>query len=257
MTTEKNDVVDDYSSRFAFYEKSRPRYPRVFLSSLLEYLDGRDRPEIVDLACGTGILSESISILDCNITLIEPNRNMLLQAINKFGLSPQLSGYFVAGAELLPLRDSFADAVIVGQAFHWFNFKQAICEIKRVLKPTGKLIMLWNERQRFSGEQEDVYIKLLAKYCKNQEDKDGFDIGELRRVLFPKSELSTFCFENALCLSGFLNLVFSFSGMPTEKDTSFLEFKHELQDFYHYSKQDQGMVLSYKTIALSVDANDL
>jgi SAM-dependent methyltransferase len=49
-------------------------------------------------------------------------------------------------AESMPLPDGVADAVTVGQAFHWFDASRAAPEIRRVLKPAGRLALVWNRR---------------------------------------------------------------------------------------------------------------
>jgi SAM-dependent methyltransferase len=47
-------------------------------------------------------------------------------------------------AEALPLPDQSADAVLCGQAMHWFDLDRALPEIARVLTPGGVLAGLWN-----------------------------------------------------------------------------------------------------------------
>jgi SAM-dependent methyltransferase len=47
-------------------------------------------------------------------------------------------------AEEIPLPDGGADAVLVGQALHWFDMDRALPEIARVLTPGGVLAGLWN-----------------------------------------------------------------------------------------------------------------
>ena len=49
-------------------------------------------------------------------------------------------------AEAMPLPDDSADAVTVGQAFHWFDGPAALAEIERVLRPGGALALAWNRR---------------------------------------------------------------------------------------------------------------
>ena len=51
-------------------------------------------------------------------------------------------------AETLPLGDGAADAIVAGQAFHWFDGPATLEEFYRVLRPGGRLGLIWNHRDR-------------------------------------------------------------------------------------------------------------
>jgi SAM-dependent methyltransferase len=48
-------------------------------------------------------------------------------------------------AEALPLAGRSVDAVVAGQAFHWFDAARFVDEAARVLRPGGTVGVLWNE----------------------------------------------------------------------------------------------------------------
>jgi SAM-dependent methyltransferase len=52
----------------------------------------------------------------------------------------------VGSAEALPVDDASVDAVVAGQAAHWFDPAPAAREIRRVLRPGGVLGLIWNTR---------------------------------------------------------------------------------------------------------------
>jgi SAM-dependent methyltransferase len=95
---------------------------------------------VVDLAAGTGRLSRELLELGASVTAVEPVDEM--RALIAGARS-------VAGtAEAIPLPDGSADAVFVGEAFHWFDAPTALAEIARVLRPRGGLAIMWNVGQR-------------------------------------------------------------------------------------------------------------
>ncbi len=97
-------------------------------------------PDVLDLGAGTGKLTGGLVALGHRVTAVEPDPAMLAQ------LRALLPGVTApaGGAEEIPLPDASVDAVVVGQAFHWFDQERALPEIARVLRPGGVLGALWN-----------------------------------------------------------------------------------------------------------------
>jgi SAM-dependent methyltransferase len=121
------------------YARARPGYPAGAVEWLIEAAPGRD---VVDLAAGTGKLTQAIVEAGAAVVAVEPDDGMraaLREAV------PEVE--VLAGtAESMPLPDASADAVLVAQAFHWFDAGPACDEIARVLRPGGLLGLLWNLR---------------------------------------------------------------------------------------------------------------
>ena len=95
---------------------------------------------VVDLGAGTGILTGALAHLGADVVAVEPDQAMLAE------LRRQLPGVRAVegSAEALPLPDQSADAVLCGQAMHWFDLDQALPETARVLTAGGVLAGLWN-----------------------------------------------------------------------------------------------------------------
>jgi SAM-dependent methyltransferase len=121
------------------YRRARPSYPAAAVEWALERAPGR---RVVDLAAGTGKLTAVIVATGAEVTAVEPLANMRAALAESLPDVPAVDGT----AEAIPLADASADAVLVGQAFHWFDAPRALAEIARVLVPGGVLGLVWNAR---------------------------------------------------------------------------------------------------------------
>ena len=121
------------------YQSARPSYPAAAVEWVLDAAPGR---RVVDLAAGTGKLTEVLVAAGADVTAVEPLANMRAELEKALPAVRAMDGT----AERMPLPDGSADAVFVGQAFHWFDAPAALAEIARVLVPGGALGLVWNLR---------------------------------------------------------------------------------------------------------------
>jgi SAM-dependent methyltransferase len=117
------------------YERSRPTYPVEAVRAALPV----DAARVLDLGAGTGKLTGVLLDLGLDVVAVEPDEQMR-------ALLPARAEVVAGTAEELPLEDASVDAVLVGQAFHWFDAEPALREMIRVLRPGGRLGLLWNVR---------------------------------------------------------------------------------------------------------------
>ncbi len=117
----------------AAYERGRPGYPVEALRACLPEHARR----VLDLGAGTGKLTRGLLDLGLDVAAVEPLEEMR-------ALIPSAAQTLAGSAEALPLPDACVDAVLVGQAFHWFDHDRALAEIARVLSPAGTVGLLWN-----------------------------------------------------------------------------------------------------------------
>jgi SAM-dependent methyltransferase len=127
-----------FGAAAAAYAEHRPGYPAAAIDWALEPVaDGPLR--LLDLAAGTGKLTEGLLARGA-VTAVEPDPAMLAELRARFPTVDALEG----DAEAIPLPDASFDAVLVGQAWHWFDAERAFAEVARVLRPGGVLAVLWN-----------------------------------------------------------------------------------------------------------------
>jgi SAM-dependent methyltransferase len=121
----------------ARYDRYRPTYP----SAAVLWALGERPLRVADLGAGTGILSRVLQQLGHEVIAVEPDELMRASLAQ---LSPGVTA--VAGAaEATGLPDRSVDAVVAGQAYHWFDADRAHPEIVRVLRPGGIFAALRND----------------------------------------------------------------------------------------------------------------
>ncbi len=147
--TEPTEALS-FGAAAADYDRYRPRYPEA---ALRWSLDGLPAPaRVVDLGAGTGILTRGLLALGHEVTAVEPDPGMRAQLA---ATTPGVVAH-AGSAEAVPLPDGYADAVLVGQAYHWFDRERAHPEIARVLRPGGALAAIWNLRDDRVGWVDEL-----------------------------------------------------------------------------------------------------
>lgn len=158
------DSVNRFSNRVDNYIKFRPDYPLEILTFLKQKGFLKKGSVIADIGSGTGISSELFLKEGNKVFGIEPNKEMR-EAGERL-----LSGYtnfksMDATAENTSLENRSVDLIISGQAFHWFDKEKSKEEFKRILKPGGTVVLMWNDRRtdttQFLEAYED-FIKMFA-----------------------------------------------------------------------------------------------
>jgi SAM-dependent methyltransferase len=124
------------------YERGRPGYPPEAVAELVRLLGMAPGATVLDLAAGSGKLTRQLVAAGAALVAVEPSAAM------RERLAAAAPGVRVLDgtAEAIPLPDGALDAVTVGQAFHWFDGPAAVAELRRVLRPGGRVGLVWNVR---------------------------------------------------------------------------------------------------------------
>ncbi|WP_269531561.1 class I SAM-dependent methyltransferase [Chitinimonas sp. BJYL2] len=125
------------------YASGRPDYPTALDGWLRDTLGVRPDTRVLDLGAGTGKFTRSLAATGATVMAVEPVEAMRAQM--QAGL-PDVRIY-AGTADAIPLADASLDVVVCAQAFHWFATPAALDEIHRVLRPGGRLGLVWNVRE--------------------------------------------------------------------------------------------------------------
>jgi SAM-dependent methyltransferase len=146
------------------YERGRPPYPPAAVDWLLPP-HARD---VLDLGAGTGKLTRELFARGLAVTAVDPSDGMLTELRRVLPGVPALTG----PAEAIPLPAGSADAVLVAQAWHWVDKSRAVPEVARVLRPGGRLGLLWNLR-----DERTDWVRRLGEIMQSPGQERDTDVG--------------------------------------------------------------------------------
>ena len=164
MTDPRRERSLSFGSQAAAYERGRPSYPPEAVDWLLAPTDIWVARDVLDLGAGTGKLTTRLVERGLTVIAVDPIAEMLEMLRTALPDTPALLG----SAEQIPLPDNAVDAVLVAQAWHWFDQERAVAEIARVLRPGGRLGVLWNTRDERSG-----WVKDFGRIVGLEHDRDN------------------------------------------------------------------------------------
>ena len=124
------------------FVRGRPGYPSEVNDWLIKDLKVKNHSVVLDLGAGTGKFTPRLLDIGAQVIAVEPVAQMRVRFSARYPEIQMLDG----SAEAIPLKSGSVDAVVCAHSFHWFANVRAMSEIYRVLKPGGRLGMIWNLR---------------------------------------------------------------------------------------------------------------
>ncbi|MCI4344077.1 MAG: class I SAM-dependent methyltransferase [Thermoplasmata archaeon] len=229
------------------YEKGRPEYPADAVAALIGGLRVAPGSPMLDLAAGTGKLTRALLPYGFDLVAVEPMAGMRRVFVRAHPHVRLLDGT----AEAIPLPEASVDAVVVGQAFHWFDAARALPEIRRVLRPGGALGLIWNLR-----DESVPWVARVGQLL------DAVDPGVPRTRLkawraaftehprFTPLEERTFHFQQQLdrdsVVARFVSVSFV-ANLPPARKESFVRELHAILDEDPVTRGETTIDLAYRT----------
>ena len=181
----------------ASYERSRPSYPPHCVNWFAEHLGIHPGRDVIDLAAGTGKFTRLLVPFGARLVAAEPvvgMRDVLART------SPNVA-LVACTAEQMPVKDASFDAITVAQAFHWFDAAATLAESARVLRPGGRLGLVWNARDRTNSFVDELWsimdrVEKHAPWRKHDEWRESAFgetryFGSLREATFHHEQVMT------------------------------------------------------------------
>jgi SAM-dependent methyltransferase len=154
------------------YDRVRPQYPGELIDALMA-----DRPQsVLDVGCGTGIVSRLFLARGCEVVGLEPDPRMA-DVARRSGVTVEagtIETWDAAGRQF--------DLLTAGQVWHWVQPEQGAAKAAEVLRPGGRIGLFWNQ----AYPDPSVRPALDAAYARHAPE-----IGQ-RSVLMGRREASLY-----------------------------------------------------------------
>ena len=166
-------AAQGFAREAATYARGRPEYPAAISAWLTKSLGIGPGSRVVDVGAGTGKFTRLLVAAGATVSAIEPVEAMRDELAHRLPDVTVLGGT----AQALPLPDACVDAIVCAQAFHWFATVEALAEFRRVLKPGGRLGLVWNVRD----ESVDWVTEITRIISPLEGDAPRFHTGKWRQ----------------------------------------------------------------------------
>lgn len=242
------DPRERFSRTVEDYRRYRPDYPAALLSWIGQTARLEQGSVVVDVGCGTGISSRQLAAKGWRVIGVDPNLEMLEAAReDSAGLGID---YVRSDAETLAIPLDRCDAIVGGQAFHWFDLGRALPRFRALLQG-GPAIAFWNLRDH-ADPLMAAYEALLEERCREYVEVGAEPRANAVAARFESAERAFFPHEQTLGREAFFGRVWSSSyvrsGVTDEAREGFEEALGALFDAH----AEEGAVrFRYRTMAVA------
>lgn len=231
-------TTEKFSGKASYYTAGRPAYSEKLIEYI--YSNGFSKESVIaDIGSGTGIFARQLLEKGSAVYCVEPNDDMRAAAeseLNAFDKFVSVNGT----ASDSTLEPGSVDFITCAQAFHWFNVDAFKAECKRILKPNGRVVLIWNTRD-MNAPVNRKCAAVCEKYCPAfQGFNGGINNNEDRISQFFGGDFEIKAFENHLEYdeNKFINRMLSSSYSLSPADSQYREYVEALKSVFekHSSK---------------------
>ena len=241
-----------FSDRAENYAKYRPGYPREVLHFFEERGTLSRNSVVADVGSGTGVLSALFLESGYRVFGVEPNREMRQAAEGLLGRNPLFESVDGA-AEDTTLADQSVDLIVVANSLHWVEQDAARAEFSRVVRPGGRVAIVWNVSRESGTPFREAYADLISTYKTNGGAGGAKEVYEMTEAFFddgsgerPGYETANFPYSQVLDFEGLKGLVLSYSSMPALGQPGSQEMLRDLEKIFRSNESGGEVIMEYE-----------
>ncbi|HIW35255.1 MAG TPA: methyltransferase domain-containing protein [Candidatus Paenibacillus intestinavium] len=265
--------TERFSGRSQQYVQYRPSYSQEVMQHLLQKVGITGSDLVADIGAGTGLFTEKLLEQHIQTVAVEPNddmRNALIEhlqthltenSLNEQQLRisggsaentqiEQLLSVSDGSAEQTKLAGHSVNYIVCAQAFHWFDAELARAEFKRILKPDGQVVLLWNQRDVGASAFMNDYEQLFLKYGKQYVEVKHKHISQAYLKPFYggyEPQLASYQYSQQLDRAALFGRIQSSSFSLEETDARYDEYIAHIAQIFAKHEQNGVVNMLYRT----------
>lgn len=248
MTYEEN--IHRFNHVSDFYRRYRPSYPDALFDFLLKKGIIGDQKKVADVGSGTGLFTKCLLQRGTVVYALEPNQAMRAVAEQDLGHYPSFTS-INGTAEQTGLPTHSMDAVSAATAFHWFDLEACAREFRRILKPEGWVMLIWNLRWPEFSPILQGYEEILQKHCPKYQGIPSKMIAEEKIKDFfgtaQQVEIQYFPYEQQFDLEGLIGRLRSTSYALTADQLGYENMIADVIELFNKYQINNQITFPYRT----------
>ena len=240
--------VERFSNRVENYVKYRPGYPHEIVRHLAENCGLTRETVIADVGCGPGMSAKMFLENSNRVFGVEPNDAMREAAVEYLAEFPGFTP-IKGTSDATTLSDSSVDMIVAAQAFHWFDPVSTRAEFKRIARPGGYIVLIWNIRQEETTPFLVEYEQFITTYSVDYHLVRHNNITDREIGEFLGPDFRTAAFDNiqTFDFDGLLGRLASSSYMPPQGHERFAPMAEALRSLFAKHERNGRIEILYDT----------